>query len=57
MICNFYNVDYNVRWFEWLFMQWFYNVDNNITAYAFIDVASINVINRVPFIWYEYLDC
>ena len=43
--------------FEWLFMQWFYNVNNNITAYAFVDVASINVINRGPFIWSRYLDC
>ena len=56
MECDFYIVDYNVRWFEWLFMQWFYNIDNNITAYAFVDVVSINVINHGPFIWSRYLD-
>ena len=51
---DFYNVYYNVRWFEWLFMQWFYNVDDNIIAYAFVDVTSINVISREPFIWSRY---
>ena len=34
MVCDLYHVDYNIRWFELLLMQWIYNVDTNITAYA-----------------------
>ena len=49
MAYDFCYVDYNIRWLELLVMQWFCNVDNNITAS--IDVASFNVINSGPFIW------
>ena len=57
MLYYFYHVDYNVRWFEWLFMQWFYNVDNIFIAYSYIELVSINVINRGPLIWSQYLEC
>ena len=34
MAYDFCYVDFNIRWFELLFMQWIYNVDSNIIAYA-----------------------
>ena len=49
MAYDLWYVDYNIRWFELLVMQWFCNVDNKITIS--IDVVSIIVINRGQFIW------
>ena len=39
MVYDFYYVEYNIRLFELLIIQWFCNVDNKITVR--IDVVSI----------------
>ena len=49
MVYDFYYVEYNIRLFELLIIQWFCNVDNKITVR--IDVVSIIVINHGQFIW------